>query len=185
MPPITFLMQFRGQSTRLEPGVLTATAHSPSMAFVTLVDESGVHGTCHEVPGDEAHLECRLTMFDDERYEETGTISFGAGNVLRFRTLDRGMMTGSPDPRLHHGVAVWEVDSGAGAFAGASGRIVSNLLVSADGAITDHHVGVLFMREGPEGQGSPVGERTTSQSKEKHAGFGAASQEPPRCSAPP
>jgi hypothetical protein len=47
-------------------------------------------------------------------------------------------------PGLLHGAAAWEVDGGAGAFEGATGRIVSNFLLSDSGDLTDNQLGVLF-----------------------------------------
>jgi hypothetical protein len=138
-------MQFRGRSTRLSPGVLTARATAPSSAFVTRVGSDGVHGRFESGEGDEAHLECRLTFLDDSRFEEVGTISFGNGNALRFRTLGVGTLTDSGSPGLKHGASAWDIDSGAGVFAGATGRIVSNLLLSDTGDLTDNQFGVLFL----------------------------------------
>jgi len=40
MQHLAFSMQFRGHSTRLSPGVVTAQATAPSAALVTRVDES-------------------------------------------------------------------------------------------------------------------------------------------------
>src|SRR5207253_2072717 len=90
-------------------------------------------------------LERRLTFLDETCFEEVGTISFGNGNALRFRSLDTGKLAPSADPELRQGTAAWEIEEGAGAFAGASGRIVSNFLVSESGELTDHEVGVLFL----------------------------------------
>ena len=143
--PITFSMQFRGQTTPLEPGVLTARASAPSGALVTRIDGSGVHATFQAVEGDEALLERRLTFFDETSFEEVGTISFGNGNALRFRSVDAGALVPSPDPQLRQGTSAWEIDGGAGAFAEATGRIVSNFLVSETGELTDHELGVLFI----------------------------------------
>jgi hypothetical protein len=148
MSPAAFSIHFRGHSTRLSPGVLTARATAPSGAFVTRIDASGVHGRLEPSEGDEAHLECRLTFLDDSRFEEVGTISFGNGNTLRFRTVGEGTLTQSGTPGLCHGVSSWDVDGGAGVFAGASGRIVSNFLLSETGDLTDHQLGVLFLRDG-------------------------------------
>ena len=50
-------------------------------------------------------------------------------------------------PGLSHGASTWKVDGGAGTFAGATGRIVSNFLLSDTGELTDHHLGVLFLAE--------------------------------------
>jgi hypothetical protein len=140
-----FSVHFRGHSTRLAPGVVTAWATAPSAAFVTEIDAEGVHGRLEPREGDEAHLECRLTFRDDVRFEEIGTISFGNGNALRFRSVGEGTLVRASEPGLSHGSAAWDVDGGSGAFSGASGRIVSNFLLSDTGELTDHQLGVLFL----------------------------------------
>jgi len=145
MRHVAFSMQFRGHSHRLSPGVLTARATAPSSALVTEIDAEGVHGHLELLDGDEAHLECRLTFLDERRFEEVGTVSFGNGNALRFRSTGAGTLAPCHDPGLRHGTAAWEVDGGAGIFAGATGRIVSNFLLSDTGDLTDHHLGVLFL----------------------------------------
>ena len=145
MRPLPFTMQFRGHATWLEPGVLLGRATAPSSALVTLIDRVGVHGAFEARDGDEAHLECRLTFQDERRFSELGTIGFGNGNALRFRSACDGTLTRSADPHLCHGANVWEVDGGAGAFRGASGRIVSNFLISDTGDLTDHHLGLVFV----------------------------------------
>jgi hypothetical protein len=147
MPHAAFSIHFRGHSIRLSPGVLTARATAPSGALVTLIDGEGIHGRIEPSAGGEAHLECRLTFFDDRRFEEVGTISFGNGNTLRFRTVSEGSLAPSGRPGLCHGVSSWDVDGGAGVFAGATGRIVSNFLLSETGDLTDHQLGVLFLAE--------------------------------------
>jgi hypothetical protein len=145
MHPVTFSMQFRGHTTPLSPGVLTARASAPSGALVTRIDGNGVHGTFEALEGDEALLERRLTFIDETTFEEVGTISFGNGNALRFRSVDAGALVPSPDPQLRQGTSAWEIDGGAGAFAAATGRIVSNFLVSETGELTDHELGILFI----------------------------------------
>ena len=145
MRHVAFSMQFRGHSTRLSPGVLTARATAPSSALVTQVDPDGLHSHLEARDGEEAHLECRLTFLDDSRFEEVGTISFGNGNALRFRSAAEGTLASCADPDLRHGAVTWDVDGGAGAFAGATGRIVSNFLLSDTGDLTDNQLGVLFL----------------------------------------
>lgn len=142
---VAFSMQFRGHSIRLSPGVLTARATAPSSALVTQVDPDGVHSRLEIRDGDEAHLECRLTFLDDSRFEEVGTISFGNGHALRFRTASEGTLVACAEPGLRHGTAAWEIDGGAGAFERATGRIVSNFLLSETGDLTDHQLGLLFL----------------------------------------
>jgi len=145
MQPVAFSMQFRGHVKTLSPGVLTARASAPSGGLVTRIDGDGIHGGFEIADGGEALLEWRLTFIDDSRFEEVGTISFGSGNALRFRSVGTGALADSPDPEFRQGTAAWEVDGGAGVFAGAAGRIVSNFLVSTTGELTDHELGVLFV----------------------------------------
>jgi hypothetical protein len=145
VPHTTFSVHFRGHSIRLSPGVLTARATAPSCALVTEIDVDGVHGRLVPCKGGEAHLECRITLLDDCRFEQVGTISFGNGNALRFRTLGEGSLTRAARDELSHGASSWAVDGGAGVFEGASGRIVSNFLLADTGELTDHQLGVLFL----------------------------------------
>jgi len=144
-------MQFRGHSTQFSPGVLTAKATAPSGGLITRIDGDGVHGIFELVEGDEALLERRLTFLNDTSFEEVGTISFGAGNAIRYRSVGHGTLSPSSQSGLHHGTATWAIETGAGVFAGASGRIVSNFLVSDGGEFTDHQIGVFFV-DHPGGQ---------------------------------
>ena len=143
--PVAFSVQFRGQSTPLSPGVLTTRATAPSSAVVTKIRGDGVRGTFERADGGEAHLECLLTFLDDSRFDEVGTISFGHGNTLRLRTVGQGTIAPSCDRNLRQGTAAWEIDGGAGGFAGATRRIVSNFL----GDLTDHQLGVVFLPDEP------------------------------------
>jgi hypothetical protein len=151
MTAVAFSLHFRGTSSRLSPGVLTARATAPSGALLTLIDGAGPHARFEQHDGDEAHMECRLTFADDVHFEEVGTISFGNGNTLRFRSLAPGTLEPSPEPGLHQGSATWAIDGGAGVFAQASGRLVSNFLVASSGELTDHQLAVVFLDQGRDG----------------------------------
>jgi hypothetical protein len=132
MHAIAVSMEFRGYATHLSPGVLTVRASAPTADFEL-------------VEGDEALIERRLTFLDDTRFEEVGTISFGNGDALRYRSVDEGTLAPSADPALRQGTAAWKIDGGSGTLARATGRIVSNFLVSDGGELTDHEVAVLFV----------------------------------------
>jgi hypothetical protein len=129
--PVAFSLEFRGYSTALSPGVVTARASAPGGELSR--------------NGDEALLERRLTFLSETSFEEAGTISFGSGNALRFRSVGLGTLGQSPQPGLRQGTATWVVDGGSGVFAGAAGRIVSNFLIAADGELTDHQLGLVFL----------------------------------------
>ena len=74
-----------------------------------------------------------------------GTIVFGPGSELRFRTLGTGRLTPTPDPTLRHGTVTWELDGGSGPFERSTGRITSNFTITADGKITDDQHGLIFL----------------------------------------
>lgn len=88
---------------------------------------------------------CRrdLELWEDGSLVETGELSFGGGDAITFRA--RGALGASPDPHQRHGTAVLEVTGGRGQLAGARGYVTSNFLLSESGALTDHHLGLLFV----------------------------------------
>jgi hypothetical protein len=94
-----------------------------------------------------ATVVAQLSFADEHRFDLSGEIRFGGGHSIRFRTLGRGRLDPSPDPHLRHGVAMLDVCGGTGRFDGARGRITSNFVVSADGGITDHQLGIVFIAE--------------------------------------
>jgi hypothetical protein len=145
MRAIAFSMEFRGQSTPLTPGVISARGTAPSGALVTRIDGEGVHGAFEPGDGAEALLERRLTFLNETTFEDAGTISFGDGNAVRFHSVGLGQLGPSPEPGLRQGTVAWVVDGGAGVLEHAAGRIVSNFLVSDRGELTDRQLGVLFV----------------------------------------
>lgn len=157
--PIAYSLQFRGRLEPISPRVLEARATAPSQVLVTTVDRDGVAARFEPREGDEALLRLRLVLAHDDSFDEVGTITFGGGHALRFRTVSPGRLVGSPDPNLLHGAAVWEVERGEGQFEGARGRITSNFFVSDTGEVTDNHFGLIFVAPAPlrttlDGQGA-------------------------------
>lgn len=150
MRPIAYALQFRGVAAAASPEtpkLLTARATAPSGALRTIVEPAGIRGALEPDPGDEAVLEARIVVGDDGSFAAVGSITFGVRHVVRFRTLDSGHLDCTPDPHLRHGGAVAAIEGGSGQFEGATGRITSNFLVSDTGELTDHQVGVVFVRE--------------------------------------
>lgn len=124
MQTIVLVQRFRGRLTDVGPGLCDAALWA-----------------------DGARLCSQLSFLDPHRFHEAGTIDFGGGQRLRFRTLGEGELAASPEPGVRHGTAVREIDGGAGRLAGARGRVTSNFLVSADGDVTDDEVAVVFVKE--------------------------------------
>lgn len=122
MDQVRFTRRLRGRTTVVGPGVLDA--------------ELFARGT---------HVASRLVFSDESTFSEEGTIDFGGGDELRFRSLDDGRLEEAPGGEIRHGASVLEVAEGRGRYAGARGRITSNFVLSADGEITDEQVAVLFI----------------------------------------
>lgn len=126
----TYSAEFRGHATPLAPSVLLTRASAPCPAFA----------------GDgEALLEARVTLLDGDEFELAGTIAFGAGNALRFRSLGHGVIRPAPETGFRLASAMCEIDGGSGNLAAASGRITSSFLVSDTGELTEHQVGLVFV----------------------------------------
>lgn len=92
----------------------------------------------------------RLEFSDETTFRESGTIDFGNGDALRVDSLE-GRLEQTADGRSRHGTSVLGVVEGTGRYAGATGRITSNFVLSPDGEVTDEQVVVLFIDKGGEG----------------------------------
>ena len=129
MRQIVYSQRLGGRLTAVGPGVLDA-----SLAAVA----------------EPARVEAQLAFTDERSFRLTGEIHFDGDDRLSFRTLGSGRLDPSSVPGLRHGTAVLEVCGGSGGFAGAEGRITSNFVVSDDGEITDHQLGVVFVAVAPK-----------------------------------
>ena len=146
LSPIVYSLQFRGRITSLSSRVLEQRASAPSQVLITTVDANGLAGDVQPGEGKEALLVSRLVLADDGSFDQSGTIEFGAGHVLAFRSVGAARLDRSPDPHLRHGAAVWEVEGGEGQFHGARGRITSNFVLSDTNELTDNHFGLIFVQ---------------------------------------
>ncbi len=148
MGQVIYSMRFTGQAGPVEgepANVMKAATSAPSCAITSVVGAGGLTGTIESVAGDSATFESMVSFTSETAFQESGTITFGAGNSVRFSTVGEGYFGTSVVPGLMHGVIGWRVDSGEGQFAGATGLITSNFTVDAAGAVTDHHFGLLHL----------------------------------------
>jgi hypothetical protein len=122
MHRVTYSHRLRGRMTAVGPG---------------LVDV--------ELSTRRAHVIARLAFLDETTFRGEGTVEFGGGDSLRFRSLGNGTLARSPDRNLRHGTTVLEVEGGEGRYARARGRITSNFVLAGDGRVTDVQVGVIFL----------------------------------------
>jgi hypothetical protein len=141
--PITYSLQFRGRATPLAANLVRLELTAPSVALVTTIGAMGIRTRFDDVLGGEAVLRSE-TSFDELSFDDRGTIEFGRGNTLHFRSIG-SRLTHCPDPELRHGVVILRVEGGAGQFAGCEGLIASNFLISSTGEVTENHYGVIFV----------------------------------------
>jgi hypothetical protein len=148
MKPLTYALQFRGRASRSSPLGMVAELSAPSSALVTNLLVDGLQGRYELAPGGEARLRADVSL-DDDRFRTDGTITFATGHELRFRTIETARLAPTGDPHLTHASVITEVIGGTGQFRGARGQIVSNILVSDTGEVTDNHLGVIFVEATP------------------------------------
>ena len=122
MEQVTFTRRLRGRMTVVGPGVLAA-----------------------ELTARRTRVETQLVFSDERTFRESGTIELGGGDALRSASVEEGTLAPSAAGLLRHGTSVLGVMGGAGRYAGASGRITSNFVLSPDGEVTDEQVVVLFI----------------------------------------
>jgi len=149
MPQIIYCMQFKGAAAPAggEPGVLKATTSATSCDIKTVVGPNGVSGGFHAAEGGMAYFESEVRMTAQDAFLESGTIAFGeGGHSLKFNTVGHGHLRPTPDEKAMAGTVTWTIESGEGQLKGATGLITSNFILTNDGQVTDHHVGVIFLK---------------------------------------
>lgn len=149
MGQLIYTMQFKGQAAPVggATGVMKATATAASCSITTVVGPEGVQGMLQPAAGGQATFESQVTLTGENAFQEVGSIAFGdGGHRVHFSTVGQGYIGPSAEPGLQHGSVIWRIERGEGQFAGASGLITSNFFVSATGAVTDNHCGVIFVR---------------------------------------
>ena len=98
MDRVTYSHRLRGRMTAVGPG---------------LVDV--------ELTARGSRVASRLAFLDEVTFRGEGTVDFGGGDSLRFRSLGNGTLAPSPDRSLRHGTSVLRVDGGEGRYARAGG----------------------------------------------------------------
>ena len=145
MQPMTYAMQFRGSGTPDESGAINAKSVASSGRLVTTVGPDGVSFALEPAGEGEALFESEVRMGEGTSFDEDGTITFGSGNRLHFRTIGEGYLAPSAAPGVSHGTVMWEITGGEGQFAGATGLITSNFFLNEALEVTDNQFGVIWL----------------------------------------
>jgi hypothetical protein len=147
MRQLVFALEFRGSAGPV-PGLegrRRARTWASSQVFRTVFSSGDVQATV-ELEGDGvAILEAEVQVNGQGTFVESGTISYGGGGRVAFRTVGQGVTGPSAVTGLRHGAVIWEVTEGEGWLAGARGFITSNFTVGPDGRVTDNHFVRLFL----------------------------------------
>ena len=120
---------------RFERAAGAASTPGPSVRMTAQIGAGEVTPSIEPIDGDQALLDTQYRMDpkDGTLFFEWGTIDFGSGSELSFTSVGEGTILGSPgDDGFSHGVVLWRITGGKGAFAGAAGAISSNFLVNLE-----------------------------------------------------
>ncbi len=147
MRQIHYALQFQGQAAPQDEhgSVLHASTRTLGTRITTRVGAEGVGAEYEPLDGEAARFESEVRFEPDGGFRESGTIAFGADNVLTFETVGSGTLGPSPVEGTSHGCVMWRITDGSGRFAGASGLVTSNFTVDADGHVADNQYGVLWL----------------------------------------
>jgi len=121
----------------------SGTAQPEDMMGEVMLIEAEAEGAEAPFAG-RARFASRVETEGENEFRETGEIVFPEG-TLRFASEDYGRITPSADDAKQHGRVTWEIEGGSGAFAGATGFILSNFTVSEDAKVTDSQAAVIFL----------------------------------------
>lgn len=141
MEPVALAIEFTGEAVELGDGRFWAETRAAVDAF------GADHALCRR----------DLRLNEDGSLVQAGEISFGRDDAITFRA--GGTLGPSPNSGLRHGTAVFEVTGGRGRLTGASGFVTSNFLLADTGALTDHHLVLLFVQTADRG-GNPCAHRS-------------------------
>ena len=129
MRQVNYAMVFRGGGEQVAPDHMRAWSTAPSASLTTRVGPEGIEHALVPADGEEAVFRSEVKLMGGTALDEWGTIAFGEGNVLHFQTIGEGYLAPAAREGVQHGVIMWEITNGEGAFEGATGLITSNFMM--------------------------------------------------------
>ena len=147
MKEIVFALEFKGSAAPVPgaEGKLRAKTTASSQVFRTALTAKGVETALESERDGAATFESEVEIIGEGTFVESGSITYGTGGKVTFKTVGRGILGASGVMGLQRGAVIWEVTGGEGQFAGATGLITSNFRVGAEGEVVDNHFARLFL----------------------------------------
>ena len=148
MGQIIYAMQFQGQGTPVSesPMVIKAATSCQSCSISSVVGPGGLESGIQAASGGEATFESQVEMTSESTFKESGSISFGEGNVIQFDTLGEGNIGPGAEEGVNHGAVSWSIIGGQGQFEGATGIITSNFTLDGSLKLIDNQFGVINVK---------------------------------------
>jgi hypothetical protein len=149
VPYLTYALQFHRQPSAGPEQEAPTTA--PGMVLTTKIANGTIAPALKPIAGEKATLELEFVQNHDKTlFFENGTVRFGGASgasSLSFASVGYGSLLGPPGADgFSHGVVSWQIESGTGALAGASGAISSNFLIDLEtNELIDTHLGVVLL----------------------------------------
>lgn len=92
-----------------------------------------------------------VEFLDGTTFREAGTLDYGEGNRVFFRSVAPGVLAPERDGSTR-GRSTLEIVGGAGRFSAARGSISSDFVVSSDGMVVDERIVDMVIDTEEEGQ---------------------------------
>ncbi len=145
MKQLIFALQFTGAASPAGEGKLHAKTTAAAQSLRASFGRGGVQAAVEPAGGEAAAFESDVEITGEGTFLESGTITYGSAGGVQFKTVGHGILGPSPIKDLQSGAVTWQVVSGQGQLAGATGLITSNFTVGPQGEVVDNQFAVLFV----------------------------------------
>ena len=141
MRELVFALEFKGTAGPVPDTTnrLRAKTSASDQTLRTVLKPDGLQIGIERSGPDAATFESEVEIVGEGAFLESGTITYGAGGKVTFKTVGQGVLGSSPIPGVQRGAVIWEVTGGEGRFRGAQGMITSNFTVGSAGEVVDDH----------------------------------------------
>lgn len=148
MRRLTYVLQFKRAPK--SAGNESPQAIAQSVRFTTIIGTDEVTGEIEVVYGGSAVMVNEATVDPGgQTFTEKGTITFGEGGgfgSFSFSSVGKGYLLDCAEKPFNVGMVMWQIESGEGFFAGATGTITSNFLIDLNTEeLIDHHFGLIYL----------------------------------------